>query len=225
MKQGACALLALFCLITSTQTAGAEVLSGTVKISSAVRKVSRVHRRSPLRAQSEKRDYASRGETSKEDRDEVRSVVISIQNAPKSDKKIGGRMLQKNKTFVPFVLPVTAGSKVDFPNNDKIYHGVYSESKAKSFELPQYADGESRSVKFETPGVVELFCHIHAHMNAYIVVLDTPYFAQPDEKHNFKIENLPPGKYTVKAWHPRLGTKVHQVGVKKGSGGRLDLEL
>lgn len=203
----------------------AETLTGKVEITSPVRKAVRGRTRKPLRTGRDKREYRNRSKARGKSRDEVRSVVVAVLDLPKGKSKSPGVMKQIDQTFVPFVLPVVVGSRVEFPNDDKIYHGVYSESEAKPFELPQYANGESRGLTFSKPGVVELFCHIHAHMNAYILVLGNEFFSQPEENHTYKITDLPPGKYRVKAWHPRLGTEVKTVEIKAGHSANLDFTL
>jgi plastocyanin len=113
-------------------------------------------------------------------------------------------MDQKNKTFVPHVLPVQVGTAVKFPNSDDIQHHVYSFSPAKRFELPLYKGTPANPVIFDTPGVVTLGCNIHDKMNAYIVVLDTPYFEKTEASGRVEFKNLPPGKYTVHAWQPDM---------------------
>lgn len=134
------------------------------------------------------------------------------------------RMEQKNRQFRPYVLPVLVGSTVEFPNQDIIYHGVYSDSTAKKFELPEYPRGESRSVTFDKAGVVELFCAIHTHMNAYVLVLENGYFAVPDARHRYRITGVPPGRYVLKTWHPRLES-TSQVVVVQGDRAEVDLTL
>ena len=82
---------------------------------------------------------------------------------------------QRNEAFVPYVLAITVGTTVDFPNSDKTYHNVFSFSKAQRFDLGRYARGESKSVRFDEPGVVRVFCEIHSHMSAYILVFAHRY--------------------------------------------------
>ena len=102
-------------------------------------------------------------------------------------------MDQRNETFVPHVLAVTAGTVVDFPNSDRIYHNVFSLSKAARFDLGRYAAGHSKSVRFDQPGIVRVFCEIHSHMNAFILVFGHPFFAMTDADGRYRIDNVPPG--------------------------------
>ena len=109
--------------------------------------------------------------------------------------------VQINRRFVPELLPVTIGTTVDFPNFDPFFHNAFSYSKTKKFDLGRYPTGKSRSVTFDKPGAVRVFCEIHSDMNCIILVLETPYFAYPDAEGRFKIENVPEGEYFVKVWH------------------------
>ena len=134
-------------------------------------------------------------------------------------------MDQRQLTFIPHILPVLVGAEVDFPNNDKVAHNVFSLSRAKKFNLGSYKSGESKTVVFDQPGVVDLRCDVHQEMNAYILVLKNPYFAVTDKQGRFTIpdqsslevagikgvEPLPPGNYVVKTWHEKLKTARQKV--------------
>ena len=108
---------------------------------------------------------------------------------------------QMDKTFVPSLLPIVVGTVVDFPNLDPIFHNVFSYSKTKRFDLGRYAGEESRSVTFDKPGVVRVFCEIHSFMNATIVVLPAPWFSTVDEAGWFEIRDVPAGEYEVLLWY------------------------
>ena len=105
-----------------------------------------------------------------------------------------------NLQFEPSILPVLKGTIVDFPNSDPVFHSAFSISPSNPFDLGLYGKGKEKFVHFKNPGVVEVFCHIHSHMHAYILVLDNPYFTVTDKDGNFTIENVPDGNYTLKAW-------------------------
>jgi plastocyanin len=111
-------------------------------------------------------------------------------------------MVQEGKQFVPFVLPVQVGTTVEFPNHDPFRHQVYSFSPAKTFELKLYGGSVVSTVVFDKEGIVPLGCNIHDNMLAYIYVVGTPYFSATDQGGEGKVTQLPPGTYTVKAWHP-----------------------
>lgn len=113
---------------------------------------------------------------------------------------------QQNYQFNPYVTPVRIGTRIKFPNFDKVEHHVKSFSSAKEFEFKLYDKDTPPPVTFDKPGIVIAYCLIHEWMRAYIYVLDTPYFAKTDAAGNAKIEGLPEGSYEVKAWHPDLGS-------------------
>jgi plastocyanin len=133
------------------------------------------------------------------------------------------RLDQRNETFVPHVLAVVAGTTVDFPNNDRTYHNVFSLSKTKTFDLGRYAAGRSKSVRFDKPGIVRVFCDIHSHMSAYILVFAHRYFAVTGEDGRYRIENVPPGTYTVFAWNETVEPQSRRVTVR--DGGDVDLSF
>jgi plastocyanin len=134
-----------------------------------------------------------------------RRSVVYLETAPQAafetPAPARARLDQKNETFVPFVLAVTVGSTVDFPNSDRFYHNVFSLSKAKRFDLGRYPRGQSRSVRFDQPGVVRVFCEIHSHMSAFILVFAHRYFATTDAEGRYRIEGVPPGDYTLAVWN------------------------
>jgi plastocyanin len=113
-------------------------------------------------------------------------------------------MDQRNRTFVPHVLPVQTGTAVEFPNSDDVRHQVYSFSDPKKFQLPLYAGTPASPVVFDKPGEVVLGCNIHDRMSAYVIVVDTPYFAATGRNGRVTLPNLGPGRYMVHVWHADL---------------------
>ena len=113
-------------------------------------------------------------------------------------------MDQRGLRFVPFVLPVQAGTSVAFPNSDNVRHHVYSFSPAKRFELRLYAGNHTSTVLFDKPGIVTLGCNIHDWMVSYVYVLDTPYFAKTGADGLAHLGDLPAGTYVARLWHPRI---------------------
>jgi plastocyanin len=109
---------------------------------------------------------------------------------------------QRNLQFVPHVLAVRVGTTVDFPNNDKVFHNVFSFRDGKKFDLGMYPKGTSRPIKFDQPGIARLFCNIHPNMAAYVLAIDSPYFAVSNDLGAFTISGVPPGTYTYHAWRP-----------------------
>ncbi len=118
---------------------------------------------------------------------------------------------QREKTFLPHVLAVPVGTSVQFRNDDRIYHNVFSIAKPNEFDGGIRATGATYVKTFSHPGVVQLLCNIHATMNAYVVVVDSPYYAKAQASGAFKIHNVPPGRYDVSAWHEAGSTITHRT--------------
>ena len=136
-------------------------------------------------------------------------------------------MDQKGLRFSPSVLVVQKGTTVDFQNDDSVQHNVFwpsiSGNKKDGHNMGTWPKGEKRSFKFDTPGVVPLLCNVHPEMSGYIVVSPTPYFAESDASGNYKIANVPDGKYNVVAWHE--GMKTQTKGVDVAGTGKADFAL
>jgi plastocyanin len=134
------------------------------------------------------------------------------------------RLDQRNETFVPHVLAIVAGTIVDFPNNDRTYHNVFSLSKTKTFDLGRYAAGRSKAVKFDKPGIVRVFCDIHSHMSAFILVFAHRHFSLASEDGAYRLENVPPGTYNVVAWNESVPLETRRVVVPE-SGGDVEVNF
>lgn len=134
-------------------------------------------------------------------------------------------MNQRHETFVPHVLAVTTGTVVEFPNGDSIYHNVFSLSKPRRFDLGRYAAGRSKSVRFDTPGIVRVFCDIHSHMNAFILVFSHPYFAVTDAEGRYSIDNVPPGTYRIIAWNEGTASEPRTVSVAENATAEITFTL
>jgi plastocyanin len=136
-------------------------------------------------------------------------------------------MDQKNLTFVPHVLPILEGTTVDFQNNDDVLHNVFSPDKCvNKFNLGSWPKGEKRSFTFTEPGCMAvMLCNVHPEMEAYVLTLETPYFAKSDENGNFEILNVPAGKYILKIWHERLVGEDKEISVSEKGDVKVDFEL
>ena len=164
---------------------------------------------------------------------EIENVVIYLEETvqakdktllmPQTSAEPQPAIRQINEFFSPHVLPIVVGTVVQFPNEDPFFHNVFSLSGTKSFDLGRYPKGHTRSVKFDRPGIVKVFCHIHSHMNAVILVFDHPYFCVPLVNGNFVIDHIPPGRYTLVVWHERLKPFKQVVSIQPGT--QLSLEL
>lgn len=153
---------------------------------------------------------------------EFRPAVVYLDTAPRGAFEIAesGRatMDQRDETFVPHVLAITVGTTVDFPNSDVTFHSVFSLSRTKAFDLGRYSRGRSKAVRFDRPGVVQVFCDIHSHMSAYILVFAHRFFAVTDPAGHFTITGVPPGTYTVAVWHEGEVRETRAVTVPEAGG-------
>jgi plastocyanin len=164
-------------------------------------------------------------------RGEVGDAVVYVEKVPAFAESVlaavarpAPRFAQKNQAFVPRVLVIAAGTVVEFPNQDPIYHNVFSLSPTKRFDLGKYRQGKSKPVRFERAGLVNVYCDIHSDMEGFILVLPNHAFARPDpERGAFAMPDLPPGTYVVKAWHPDLRELSRTVEVP--AHGDVDVEL
>lgn len=119
-------------------------------------------------------------------------------------RKARATILQQDREFSPYLTIVQTGAAIEFPNRDAFKHHVYSFSQPKIFEIKLYAGKPAKPVVFDKPGVVALGCNIHDWMEAYVLVVDTPYFARTGADGRARIGNVPAGTYRLKLWHPRL---------------------
>ena len=134
------------------------------------------------------------------------------------------QVAQKDLTFVPALLPVPVGTKVEFPNLDETYHNIFSYSPAKRFDLGRYRP-EERPIPtqvFDKLGLVTLRCDIHEHMRGLILVLNTPYFVMTDTDGHFRLSGLPAGRYTLKAWIDSRTTREKPVELKNDQTLHID---
>jgi len=158
---------------------------------------------------------------------EAANVVVFLKDPPAGEQPAATRatITQKDESFVPRVVAITAGSTVDFPNSDPFFHNVFSLSSAASFDLGRYPRGDSRSRRFTVPGLVKVFCQIHSHMTASIMVFDHDFFRIPGADGSFTLDGVPPGTYRISAWHERIGESVRQVHVEAGGRSRVEFSL
>jgi len=157
------------------------------------------------------------------------NVVVSIEKVgdniyPAPEEH--GIIDQFNLTFVPHVLAVQKGTKIDFLNSDSVRHNVFSPPDCcQPFNVGTYGVGAVKTVEFNKTCEIPLLCNVHAEMSAFVVVLDNPYFAVTLRDGNFKIDNIPPGEYTLKAWHEKLKTVTQEVRVETGKAADVSFVL
>ena len=156
-------------------------------------------------------------------------IVVYVERAPGQFPPPAKHavMNQKSLTFVPHVLPVVAGTTVDFLNSDQVLHNVFSPDKcAKKFNLGTWPKGEIRSMKFEDTGCSPvLLCNVHPEMEAFVVVLQNPYFGVTDKSGLYSIPDVPEGKYAIRVWNRKLAPLSQEVAVPKEGDVTADLAL
>jgi plastocyanin len=148
-------------------------------------------------------DAGIQGQVMARERPAANAVIwLEAPHAPKSPQRQRIVLDQRNLTFCPHVLAVRVGTTVDFPNNDRVFHNVFSFKNGKQFNLGLYPVGAMKKVTFDQPGLSRIFCSIHPEMAAYVLAVDTPYFAVSDSKGRFILPDVPVGSYTYHAWRP-----------------------
>ena len=157
-------------------------------------------------------------------------AVIYIESIPGkkfASPKEHASMDQKNLTFIPHVMPVLAGTTVDFLNSDDVLHNVFSPDKcAEKFNLGSWPKGKTKSYTFNEAGCQPvLLCNVHPEMEAFIVVLETPYYAVSAKDGSYTVKDVPPGKYTLKIWHEKLKPQTVSVQVPEKGSVTVDFEL
>jgi hypothetical protein len=152
------------------------------------------------------------------------AVVYLDGSFPKPPSLPTKEVAQKDLAFIPALLPVRIGTKVEFPSFDDTYHSIFSYSPAKRFDLGRYRPDERPipSQVFDKLGLITLRCDIHEHMRGLILVLNTPYFVMTDTSGHFRISGLPAGHYTLKAWIDSRTTREKPVELKNGQTLRVD---
>ena len=203
----ALALTLAACLVLPEGRAEAAVIRGTLRVPAGSERTKSVANPYPGRAGSMPAAETRRGA--------LRDAVIWIEGAALPARgpdslRAGrtGQLAQRDQSFTPRVVPIVAGGQVDFPNHDRIYHNVFSVSPAKRFDLGKYGRGKSKSVRFDKPGVVKVYCDIHSNMEGFVLVVPNAWFARPAEDGSFELPPVPGGTYRLVAWHPDLGPRA-----------------
>jgi plastocyanin len=154
---------------------------------------------------------------------DVSDVVVYVDGVKAKPKPARATVTMKGKSFSPRVVAVSVGGTVDFPNQDPIFHNVFSVSGENRFDLDLYKRPKSGSWTFQHPGIVRVYCNIHPQMSAVVLVRDNPYFTKAAADGSFVIEDVPAGKYALKAWHERAGEGSVEITV--GAQGETAAEL
>lgn len=152
-------------------------------------------------------------------------VLVTTASGPRSARQATVRMAQRDTAFEPAVLVVSPGTTVEFPNMDPFFHNVFSYSSPRRFDLGRYPRGESRSVAFDEPGMVKIYCEVHDFMRSVVVVTAHALHAVAARDGRFTIRDVPVGRHTLLFWHPEHGSREVSVEVAEGGTTRVDVKL
>lgn len=156
--------------------------------------------------------------------DELSRVAIYLEGPNLSPgKPLHLEMKQRDRQFEPDILLVTVGSTVSFPNADPIFHNVFSLSRVKEFDLGYYPSGQSRTLRFDKPGIAQVYCHLHPNMSGAIVIVPGAWYGQPQANGNLVFSEVPAGDYKIVAWHKSAGFLGRRIRVPET--GSIDIEL
>ncbi|HVZ80599.1 MAG TPA: carboxypeptidase regulatory-like domain-containing protein [bacterium] len=217
-----CLFALLFLLAPSLQAAPkGGTLTGTLTVTAP-----------PRKAPPSSTNYAGYGNENPEPARETHTlpeeVVFFLKKVP-GHYKAPKKHVQLDQHFLQFttrVLPILKGTTVDFTNNDRVYHNVFTNSQDNKFDLGRRKNGDKASVTFKRAEVpVKVFCEIHNAMKAYILVLDNPYFTKCGPNQHFRIKDIPPGTYTLVAWHDLWEPVEQKVTIKRGKTTDVDVTL
>jgi plastocyanin len=200
----ACALLAI--LAAFNISLEGETVEGNI----VIKKVLTRRRVTPLMPLYQRGPVVGLGADTDEDpiafeRSRVVVYLEGLLPSPPAGPPAVARIEQENRRFTPETLVIQAGSRVSFPNFDPIFHNVFSLSRTKVFDLGNYPKGETRVVTFNEPGIVFVNCHLHSNMTATIVVAPNQWNVKVNRDGTFELHDVPPGKYTIVAWHKAAG--------------------
>ena len=154
-------------------------------------------------------------------------VVVYLEGVPASANAAKRKHVikQRNVQFAPQLSVIVKGTTVDFPNEDKIFHNVFSASRAARFDLGLYRSGASKSVDFKRAGVVDVFCNIHPEMISRVLVVPTHHYAITDASGKFRIDGVPPGTYPAVVWHPSGNEVRQQIQIQPGKAAALTAKV
>jgi plastocyanin len=215
--------VAIACLMLATASmAAAGTIAGTVRAKGAVESTD----------SSGDGAYGSRRYKFVEriDYDQLQDFVVSIDQPVSATATTGSsanqpKIVQRDASFVPHVLPIAVGTGVRWPNEDDIYHNVFSMSDTKEFNLGLYGKEKVPVIVFDKVGRVDVFCGIHTQMHCIILVLPCPFFALADSHGHYVIRNVPAGTYRLKAWQERMPGQTREITVPENGEVKADFVL
>ena len=218
MRFGLAILTGLFCLSGFAETASAGDIRGHIEITKSL---------TQWRLIPQLRDGAwclkPEGNSSI---DELDRLAIYLEGPGlDSGTPVNAKLVQQRGRFDPEILVVPVNSTVAFPNADPIFHNVFSLSKAKQFDLGYYRGGQPRTVRFDKAGVVQVYCHLHPHMNAAIVVVPSAWYTRPSHDGSFMLSGIPQGTYVCVVWHKSAGFLKRRVELQETGTTSVDLTI
>lgn len=159
----------------------------------------------------------------------LRDFVVWLEGStvppPASTSEVKRVVVQKDGLFDPHVMPIQVGTTVEWPNEDDIFHNVFSISEPKPFDLGLYKHPDVKRVNFDQAGRVDIFCSIHKSMHCIILILETPWFAHLNAGDRYRISNVPAGAYRLRAWHERLPSQVREITVTEHGTTTVDVVM
>lgn len=161
----------------------------------------------------------------KDDRSQVVVYLENVPGPPPDFSKFRRSIRQRDQAFAPELTVVVKGATIDFPNEDRVFHNVFSLSEAARFDLGLYKQGESKSITFRRAGVVDLYCNIHPEMVAKIKVVDSSYFVVTGADGAFRLDGVPAGTYPVVAWQAHGEPFRGEITIAPGGKASLDIKL
>jgi plastocyanin len=160
------------------------------------------------------------------DAGEYSRIAVVLEGASREKPEpVTAILNQKDKRFNPELLIVPVGSVVSFPNEDPLFHNVFSLSRTRQFDLGYYPQGQTRTVKFDRPGVVQVYCHLHPNMYSAVLVTESPWQLRPDEDGRFYFQNVPDGEYALVVWHNTAGLFRRKVRVQGGASEEVVISI
>jgi plastocyanin len=152
-------------------------------------------------------------------------VYLEAVAAPAPKAPAGVEIHQHLARFEPGFTVVPVGAPVRMPNDDTIFHNVFSYSKPNDFDLGMYGAGVARTIRFEQPGLVRIYCSIHERMNGLIFVTPSSLFATPAESGDYRIAGVPPGRYQLRVWSERLPVWTRDLELRAGQAADVEVRL
>jgi plastocyanin len=158
-------------------------------------------------------------------RSDSSNVVVYLEGVPATVAERKHSIRQKNLQFEPRTSVVVKGTTVDFPNEDKVYHNVFSNSRSARFDLGLYRSGSSKAVQFKREGVIDVFCNIHPDMSSRVLVVPNTLFAATDAAGKFKIDSVPAGDYPIVVWHPNGAEVRGKIKIERGKAASVTFDI